>query len=520
MTVDVVPEVTSLDDVYATIDQSDRYRRLFDLFATRFGGEKPDFVARSPGRVNLIGEHIDYCYFAVLPMAVENDIVMLVRVTGANNSKVELTNSDSRFADAVFEIAQDGSPVEIDKTQNSWVNYFKCGFLVAQQALLRQQQQQESSLRPAVVGLQVLVDGTVPAASGLSSSAAFVCSAALATLRSNRQSDAVTKHELTKLAIVSEQHVGVFSGGMDQSASVFGQRDHALYVQFRPELKCTPFRFPDTDPGLTFLIANSLVTANKHLTAPVNYNLRVVEVAIAAEVLARKFGVDLVQDGGIGTGTLRGFLDAYYDKVKNAQAWDGNDTNQGRERLRVMQALVDEVFTRREGYTTEQAAELLGTTVEKLTDRFLTKTPVRYVKLQLHGRAHHVYAEARRVLDYLSLLLAPPQSSDDLFAGLGELMNQSHHSLATEFNASCAELDQICEIALAHGSKGSRVTGAGFGGCTVHLVPADKVERVKKALVEEYYKVRFTGISQKEIDDALVVSKPGIGSLIYTGGRP
>ncbi|KAK9313628.1 ribosomal protein S5 domain 2-type protein [Lipomyces starkeyi] len=508
--IDLVPEVSSLSEIYLTSDHAPRYRKLFKRFKESYG-EYPDFVTRSPGRVNLIGEHIDYCYFSVLPMAIEADIVILV---SKNDSRtINLLNGDSKFEQESFALPADGALVSIDPTVTTWANYFKCGHLVAHQYL------SESRPRSTLpVGMDVLVDGTVPAAAGLSSSAAFICAAALATLRANGITS-VSKEQLTTLAIVSERHLGVFSGGMDQSASVFGKRDHALYVQFQPQLKCTPFKFPDTKPQLTFLIANSLVTANKHETAPVNYNLRVVEVSIAAEILAHKYSVAIPQDSGIGTGTLRGFMEAYYKEYEGALPWDG-EVLEGTIRLEQMAKLVRTVFVQTDGYTTAEAAEELGITVDRLHDRFLSKTPVRFEKLQLYSRALHVYEEALRVLQYLTLLLHPPVDSASLFHDLGQLMNKSHDSLRALYNSSCKELDEICEIARSSGSYGSRVTGAGFGGCSVHLVTSQKVQDVKNALIERYYRVRFPGISDAALEDALVISKPGIGSLVYTGGMP
>ncbi|KAK9371293.1 ribosomal protein S5 domain 2-type protein [Lipomyces kononenkoae] len=522
--IDLVPEVSSLSEIYVSSDQSGRYRTLFDEF-DHYYGKAPEFVSRSPGRVNLIGEHIDYCYFSVLPMAIEQDIVVLVCTN--DSGTINLINSNAKFGPESFVMsaADDdnniGNVVSIDRSLTTWTNYFKCGLLVAHQYLAIVIKRRHV----APVGMDVLVDGTVPAAAGLSSSAAFICAAALATLRANGVTT-VSKEELAKMAIVSERHLGVYSGGMDQSASVFGKRDHALYVQFQPKLKCTPFKFPKTDRPLTFLIANSLVKANKHETAPVNYNLRVVEVSIAAEILAHKYSVAIPQDSGIGMGTLWGFMEAYYKEYEGAgarrgQAWDG-EVVEGMRRLHTMTGLARTVFVQTDGYTAAEAAEELGMTVDELHERFLSKTPVRFEKLQLHGRAVHVYEEALRVLQYLRLLLEPgvDSDSDKLFHDLGQLMNQSHESLRGLFNCSCPELDEICAIARRTGSYGSRLTGAGFGGCSVHLVASDKVQEVKDALIENYYRVKFPGIADDALEEALVVSKPGIGSLVYTGGVP
>jgi galactokinase len=69
---------------------------------------------------------------------------------------------------------------------------------------------------------------------------------------------------------------------MDQAASVFSLHGSALYVTFKPSLNFENIEFPQTEPELTFVTAQSFVAADKHVTAPVCYNLRVVECTLAA----------------------------------------------------------------------------------------------------------------------------------------------------------------------------------------------------------------------------------------------
>ena len=83
---DLVPWLESLDDVYSTQEGSqvpDEYRQRFRNLISSFQktyGQKPDFVSRSPGRVNIIGEHVDYSLYNVLPTAVINDVIIAVQV--------------------------------------------------------------------------------------------------------------------------------------------------------------------------------------------------------------------------------------------------------------------------------------------------------------------------------------------------------------------------------------------------------------------------------------------------------
>ncbi len=215
-----VPLVASLADIYpadALAEQAARWDALHARFRAAYDGAAPAFVARSPGRVNIIGEHIDYSLYAVLPMAITADAVLAVSArppsaggAAATTYKVRIGNvDDAKFAAREFVLDADAD-IAIDAAASEWTNYFMSGLRGAL-ALLRQKARAAGvEFRPR--DMDVIMDGTVPVGGGLSSSAAFVSASALAVLRAN--SDApVDKKELTELAIVSERAVGVYSGG-------------------------------------------------------------------------------------------------------------------------------------------------------------------------------------------------------------------------------------------------------------------------------------------------------------------
>lgn len=300
------------------------------------------------------------------------------------------------------------------------------------------------------------------------------------------------------------------SGGMDQSASVFGVKGSALFIQFKPSLNATPIAFPSTKPELAFVITNTLVDSVKHETAPVNYNLRVVECTLAAEILARKFGVrDLPQDGPLGS-TLHGFLSKYYEK--NGKGEDDPSPDEMAERLTTAAGLADKTLTESEGYTREEMAELIGVDTDSLVEKYMTQYPVRAEKFQLRKRTLHVFEEALRVIKFRQLLTSPPGSSQELFEQLGKLMNESQDSCRDQYQCSCKETDQICALARKHGAAGCRLSGAGWGGFTVSLIWSDRIEEFVKAITQGYFVHNFPNLGQHELDDAIVVSKPSLGS--------
>ena len=499
-----VPVVRDLNVVYAPGDlqfQKKRWGNLTRRFSEIYNGSSPQFVARSPGRVNLIGEHIDYSLYEVLPMAIAADVLIAVRVS--SESKIDIANVDSsKFKPMSFSIPSTGE-VEIDASTHEWTNYFKSGFKGAVELLYRKDS------KPSLCGMQILVDGTVPAGGGLSSSAAFVCASALAVLRANGR-EHVIKSELVEQAIVSERSVGVNSGGMDQSASVFSIQGDAVSVSFSPNLHAEAIAFPKTDPPITFMISQSFVAADKHVTGPERYNLRVVECTLAAEVMAAVLGLKLEDDHGPLGRSLRGFQNTCYNGVKPMV---GSDISP-KQRLENMLALVTKLLSKTEGYTRQDIASALSMSIPKLEETFMTKFPVRTTYFQLYKRAQHVFSEALRVIAFKELLQSPP--SADLLPKLGALMNETQASCRDNYDCSCPELDELCQIAREAGAHGSRLTGAGWGGCTVHLVPREKVENVKKAWEDKYYAVKFPEMPKEKLRElaAVVVSEPGHGSMV------
>jgi galactokinase len=101
----------------------------------------------------------------------------------------------------------------------------------------------------------------------------------------------------------------------------------------------------------------------------------------------------------------------------------------------------------------------------------------------LWRRARHVVSENQRTLEAVSVLQAGNLER------FGELMNQSHESLRDDYEVSSKELDQLVELARRQpGVLGARMTGAGFGGCTVNLVRADAAADFAQAVARGYEK--------------------------------
>lgn len=93
-------------------------------------------------------------------------------------------------------------------------------------------------------------------------------------------------------------------------------------------------------------------------------------------------------------------------------------------------------------------------------------------------RARHIVTENQRVLDTVEALAAND------FGRVGALFTESHHSMRDDFEITTPHLDLIASTAVSAGALGARMTGGGFGGCVIALVPAESVDAVDAAVRE------------------------------------
>jgi galactokinase len=236
-------------------------------FREHLGDPSDATVVRAPGRVNLIGDHTDYNGLPVFPVAIQRDMAVLFRPRA--DARVILHNTAPQFAPRDFTLAASIPP----DSQGDWGNYLKA----AGQALV--------GSFGDLNGVEGVVNGDVPVASGLSSSSALVVACGLALVVANRLS--TTAEELSVLFARGERYVGAEIGGMDQAISLCGRRDTAFKIDFDPlRLAATP-----VPERWRFIVASSLVEAPKSGSARQVYNARTHECAEALKKVLDRAGV-------------------------------------------------------------------------------------------------------------------------------------------------------------------------------------------------------------------------------------
>ncbi|XP_060534567.1 N-acetylgalactosamine kinase isoform X2 [Cylas formicarius] len=406
---------------------------------TSLFGRDPDFYARVPGRVNLIGEHIDYCGYGVCPMALNQHIFIAAFVTDSDRT-LELRNFDAKYEK--YRCDLNDIEITVEGKAPHWYQYFLCGVKGVLEALPMEN----------VKGLRVMVSGNVPQGAGLSSSSALVSAAALTAAYAFGMP--LHKEKLAQLCANSERYIGTQGGGMDQAIAFLATDGCAKLIEFDP-LKATDVRLPK---GAVFVIAHSMTNLNKAATG--DFNCRVVECRLAAQIMAKRRGLDWAQLKRLG-------------ELQKALQLD----------LQEMIALVETVLDK-ESYTKVDVLSELDTAAEQLEVTSLTPNTKHIDCFKLKQRALHVF-NALRVRKFYETC-QKGSGDDDSLATLGTLMSESHDSLRDLYECSHPQLDRI--VTLSKGlTLGTRLTGAGWGGCTVSLVAPDNVHRYVEFLKENFY---------------------------------
>lgn len=367
-------------------------------FEKRFG-RKPDFLGRAPGRVNLMGEHVDYNDGCVLPVAIDRTVYIAFCPSGQDRSTI-------RAVDLKSEIELD--PLSLAARKDAagrklpgWALY-PAG---VQQSILTEDL--------AAPGILAVFSSDVPRGAGLSSSAAVE----LAFMKA-WQTCGGWDSPAPGLAVMAQraesQYVGVHCGIMDQYASAYGRQGHAIYLDCR-DLTSRAVVLP---PDYSVVIADSGV---HHSLAAGAYNDRRAACEEAVRILS-------------------GYLPG----------------------IRALRDVSVAAF--------EEHARLLP-------------EPIRRA-------ARHVVYEIERTGRAVASLEA-----GDVVA-FGKAMLESHVSLRDDYQVSCTELDTLVRIAVElSGCLGARLTGAGFGGCTVNLIQKAQAEEFMAELKHRYQSQ--TGILSK-----------------------
>jgi galactokinase len=403
------------------VSREQRVEELIAAFERQFG-RRPQGIAEAPGRVNLIGEHVDYNDGLVLPFAIHRSV--MCAWTGADADELTLQENLTQHIDAslrllIWSVEYDGWTAHRIQDLNARSLALRSDYEFAQAVGVDVAQDWywmdyvDGVARTLhVSGLKLgqfagAITGNIPQGAGLSSSAAL--EVAFAGALRDAFALEIDDGDLARLCQRAEnEYVGVQCGIMDQFASALSKRGHALLIDCRTlAYEHVPLRLAEA--GLCVVIANSGV---KRELASSAYNERRRECEEAVALLRERLG-------RLELRSLRDVTQAEMDALE-----------------------------------------------------------IDSVPLQ---RARHVVSEIGRVA------AAVEELRHDDFDALGRLMGESHRSLREDYEVSSPELDLLVGLATAQEYVlGARLTGAGFGGCTVNLVRTETVDAFERDVMAAY----------------------------------
>lgn len=467
---------------------------LLRAFIEKYG-DRHVVIVRSPGRVNLLGRHIEHRGGSINVMSIDRETVAVC--AARSDDTINISNTSPRFKDGTFSILDSIRTHEKDKwieyieheeilkmvRENSgdWSNYVKA-------AVLRLQLENSSHL---LCGMDMMFTGNIPVAAGLSSSSSIVVATAEAAIALNDMD--MEAKDFIHLCGEGEWFVGSRGGAGDHAAMKCGKRDMITHLDFCPFEIGESVEFPQ---DYSIVVANSFVEAKKSEGAKDKFNQKVACYEFGFMLVKKKFP-------------------EYASKLKYFK-------DISPERLGVRQSKIYRILLSLPEYMTVEEIKAELPEYEAQIERIL-KTHNPPEKYEIRSTVLYGIAECQRANKCIELL----KKSD--YSALGRLMNVSHNGdrvtkdgEAYDYSASdryildlidgigsedparvkaaqiylqpggyaCSTptIDDLVDfIVRQKGVMGAELSGAGLGGCIIILVKKSSAPALLDALKEHYY---------------------------------
>ena len=484
------------------------YLDILKKYGSIYGEESEVIIARAPARVNLIGMHIDHRGGNVNPLAAKD---MIVVASARDDDEVVLNDiDDEEFNPRRFRISEELPPFKIRDWDEwtkgrseeikrrglagDWANYVKAAALYLQEL----NRNDDGSYKNKLRGMNALVAGNIPIASGLGSSSALVVASAEALVYINELD--ISPERFVEICGTAEWYVGTRGGAGDHAAIKLSKRGHISNIGFFPlRVDFAPFL-----DGYRVAICNTLKRAKKSAGAKSIFNERVATYEIGLMLLKKAFPqlrgkVEHLRD--LNTVNLKVDEAWFYKMLKPLPLRITREqllhqSPEAIDRLRELFRTHDEPA---DGY------RVRGVVLFGIAECERSRVAAQRLKegdMRAYGELISISHEGDRVVrfvngekvevsneitdEYLDKLISDLRSKERARVESARLYRQPG-----DYAVSCEELDELVDIAMSvDGVLGAGRTGAGLGGCISVLIEKDRTDEFIRVVSDGYYRPR------------------------------
>ncbi|MDP2982376.1 MAG: NTP transferase domain-containing protein [Candidatus Latescibacter sp.] len=475
------------------------YLKTLRKFIRVYGAHHPVIISRSPGRINLMGRHVDHRGGYTNYMAINCEVVLAAGVR--NDDVIEIHNVDSRnFRPRNFSIGSELSRLPWDEWLNminsekvlemirsssgDWSNYFRA-------AALRLQEKFKGRL---LFGFNGVLSGNIPLAAGLSSSSAVVVTAAEALTFINGL--AIAPSDFVDLCGEGEWFLGTRGGSGDHTALKFAEKGSIIHMGFHPVRIESVAPFPE---GYALFILQSHQSPRKPENAMQIYNEKVAAYEAAQALVKSRYPLfqeRIVHFRDINSEHLglkpHEIYDILIDLPERITRSDLMTAIQGEDRERL-----EKVFTSHHepegGYEVRRVA-LFG--LAEIRRARLIPELLQAGNMEGTGRLMNFSHDGDRVsrMNGLERVNYDNSCPDEYIASLKNRLaacdpTAELHLQPGGYGCSTPLIDEMVDTALSiPGVIGAQLSGAGLGGCIMALVKEESAESFRKIMIDAFYR--------------------------------
>lgn len=511
------------DDADLLRERRRAYRAALLRFAAEFGEHRDAILVRSPGRINVMGRHIDYQGGRCNLMAVNQEVIMVV--APRDDDRIELRNVQPElFPDATISLGRLVS-------QLNWDDWLSCinseelerhlresagrWSIYVEAAMLRMQMAFRQRL---LQGMDVMVLGNIPVAAGMSSSSALVVSTAEAAAALHGLE--VTPSQFVNFCGEGEWFVGTRGGSADHAAMKYGAKGTINHVKFHDFELLEQIPFPDTH---RLVVCNSFMQAQKAAGAKLAFNSRVASYRLGVVLVRERFPVfapliRYVRD--ISPEVLQVPPQRIYDILLALP--ESLTAGQVRREFGAHEAWGElaSYFQRADSDVEYPVRGVMWFGIAECARAREAAVCLRQRDLRALGELMKISHDGERCFRVDDERGAIPFSVDisdaRLHALIDDLNSWDHRRVAGAqlhrqpgaYRCSIREIDALVDIACrTPGVLGAQIAGAGLGGCAMILAETAAVPRLKERLDRLFYQ-------PSGLPSGVMVCRPSAGSSL------